>query len=206
MKSRPDRKVPAVRITARDLKIAPVCVRTPQIFEFSKRKEVEKSAYISNLQLLSRILRQHSENWILSHCARGLHIAGPFDRLSIRNWRVLRSVTTPVHPPSASISRTIWPLAIPPTAGLQDILAKPVMSIVTSRTVEPSVAAAIAASQPACPPPTTMMSYNSPITVRPSSQDNSFPSGASAPSAPRYGRRNRSGAAGRAPSPGPVRQ
>ena len=113
---------------------------------------------MSNLQALSRISRQCSENWILSHCARGLHIAGPFERFSIRNWRVERSVTMPVHPPRASISRTICPLAIPPTAGLQDILAKPSMSIVTSRTDEPRVAAAIAASQPACPPPTTMMS------------------------------------------------
>ena len=40
----PLRKVPAVRITVRDLKIAPVSVLTPQIFEFSKRKDVAKSA------------------------------------------------------------------------------------------------------------------------------------------------------------------
>ena len=31
----------------------------------------------------------------LSHCARGLHIAGPFERLSIRNWSVEASVTIP---------------------------------------------------------------------------------------------------------------
>ena len=33
------------------------------------------------------------------------------------------SVTSPITPPSASISRTRWPLAMPPIAGLQDICA-----------------------------------------------------------------------------------
>ena len=161
---------------------------------------------MSNLQLLSRILRHSSEKRILSHCARGLHIAGPFERLSMRNWRVVRSVTTPLHPPSASISRTICPLAIPPIAGLQDIFAKPSMSIVTSSTDEPSVAAAMAASQPACPPPTTMMSYAVFIAVRLSSQGNSSPSAASRPFLPPRGRRNRSGGAGHGPSRGRARR
>ena len=39
--------------------------------------------------------------------------------LSIRNWIAVLSVTIPICPPSASISRTICPLAIPPMAGLQ---------------------------------------------------------------------------------------
>ena len=38
------------------------------------------------------------------------------------------------------------------------ILAKPSISILTSRTDEPRFAAAIAASHPACPPPTTIIS------------------------------------------------
>ena len=85
-------------------------------------------------------------------------MAGPFDLLSILNCKVHASVTIPVYPPRASISLTICPLAIPPTAGLQDILAKPSMSMETRRTFDPIFEAAIAASQPACPPPTTMIS------------------------------------------------
>ena len=76
-------------------------------------------------------------------------MAGPLDRFNIRNWRVERSVTKPVYPPNASISRTICPFAIPPTAGLHDIRAKPRKSIETSSTDEPRFAAAIAASHPA---------------------------------------------------------
>lgn len=79
-------------------------------------------------------------------------MAAPFERLSIRNWSVVRSVIRAVRPPSASISRTICPLATPPTAGLHDMLASLVMSIVRSSVREPMRAAAEAASQPAWPP------------------------------------------------------
>ena len=43
----------------------------------------------------------------LMHCARGLHIAAPFERLSIRNCMVEWSVIRAIRPPRASISRTI---------------------------------------------------------------------------------------------------
>ena len=46
------------------------------------------------------------------------HTAGPLPWLSIRNCIAVSSVTIPMCPPSASISRTICPLAIPPTAGV----------------------------------------------------------------------------------------
>ena len=85
-------------------------------------------------------------------------MAAPFERLSIRNWSVVRSVIRAVRPPSASISRTICPLATPPTAGLHDMLASLVMSIVRSSVREPMRAAAEAASQPAWPPPMTRIS------------------------------------------------
>ena len=39
----------------------------------------------------------------------------------MRNWMPVLSVAMPIRPPRASISRTIWPLARPPMAGLQDI-------------------------------------------------------------------------------------
>src|SRR5690606_28243353 len=59
----------------------------------------------------------------------------------------------------ASISLTIWPLAIPPMAGLQLIWAMVCMFMVISKTFAPRFAAAAAASQPAWPAPTTIMSY-----------------------------------------------
>jgi len=62
--------------------------------------------------------------------------------------------------PNASISRTICPLATPPMAGLHDICAIVFMFIVTNSTFDPILAAATAASQPACPAPTTMTSYS----------------------------------------------
>ena len=45
----------------------------------------------------------------LSHCARGDHTAGPRLVLSSRNWIPTASVTSPITPPSASISRTKVP-------------------------------------------------------------------------------------------------
>jgi hypothetical protein len=44
-------------------------------------------------------------------------------------------------------------------AGLHDICAILFMSIVTRQVLAPMLALAQAASQPACPPPTTMTSY-----------------------------------------------
>src|SRR5690242_16520668 len=62
-------------------------------------------------------------------------------------------------PPSASTSRTRCPLAMPPTAGLHDICAIRSTFSVYSAVRRPMRAAAIAASQPACPAPTTTTSY-----------------------------------------------
>jgi hypothetical protein len=59
------------------------------------------------------------------------------------------SVTRPICPPSASISLTICPLAMPPTAGLQLICAILFMSMVTRQVLAPMLAAAVAASHPA---------------------------------------------------------
>ena len=68
----------------------------------------------------SRIFRRYC---CLSHCARGDQTAGPREVLSRRNWMPTASVTSPMMPPRASTSRTRWPLAMPPMAGLQDICA-----------------------------------------------------------------------------------
>ncbi len=48
---------------------------------------------------------------------------------------------------------------MPPIAGLQDISAILFKSIVIRSVFEPRFAAATAASQPACPAPTTIISY-----------------------------------------------
>src|SRR6185295_2012575 len=68
------------------------------------------------------------------------------------------SIARPINPPSASISRNRWPLAVPPTAGLHGMCATVSVDSVQSPTRTPSRTAAYAASQPAWPAPTTMTS------------------------------------------------
>src|SRR5438445_7119978 len=77
----------------------------------------------------------------------------------------------PIKPPSASTSRTIWPLARPPIAGLHDIWPILPGSMLTNATIAPRRAAAHAASAPAWPPPMTMMSklFRFIVPVRPMS-------------------------------------
>src|SRR5205807_2317145 len=59
---------------------------------------------------------------------------------------------------SASISRTRWPFAVPPIAGLHGMCATVLRESVQSPTCAPSCAAAYAASQPAWPAPMTITS------------------------------------------------
>ena len=94
----------------------------------------------------------------LSAWARGDQTAGPRLRLSILNCKPVASMARPISPPSASISLTRWPLAVPPTAGLQGIKATVCLESVQSATEQPSRAAAQAASTPACPAPITATS------------------------------------------------
>src|SRR5262245_35262126 len=70
-----------------------------------------------------------------------------------------RSAATAMAPPIASISRTRWPLPMPPMAGLQLICPTVARLCVTSSVRAPVRAAARAASVPAWPPPITMTSY-----------------------------------------------
>ena len=57
------------------------------------------------------------------------------------------------------IVREIDALATPQTAGLHDMEAILAMSMVSNSVRDPRRAAAEAASQPACPPPMTIISY-----------------------------------------------
>src|SRR5262245_41969326 len=68
------------------------------------------------------------------------------------------SIATAMRPPSASISRTRWPFAVPPIAGLHGINATVSADSVQRPTRHPSRAAAHAASTPACPAPITTTS------------------------------------------------
>jgi hypothetical protein len=86
--------------------------------------------------------------------ARGDQTAGPREVLRRRNWMPQESATSPMMPPRASISRTRWPLATPPIAGLQDIWAMRSRLRVKRAVRRPMRAAAAAASQPAWPAPT----------------------------------------------------
>ena len=70
--------------------------------------------------------------------------------------KTLKSVTLPDIPPIASISLTICPLATPPIAGLHDMRHIASISCVINIVSAPNLAAACAASAPACPPPTTI--------------------------------------------------
>ena len=70
----------------------------------------------------------------------------------------MASIACPMRPPSASISRTRWPFAVPPTAGLHGISATVSADSVHRPTRQPRRAAAHAASQPAWPAPMTMTS------------------------------------------------
>jgi len=70
------------------------------------------------------------------------------------------SIFFPISPPKASISLTKCPLELPPICGLHGILAIASKLIEKINVFIPNLAAASAASQPACPAPTTATSYS----------------------------------------------
>ena len=158
----PLRNVPAVITTQRAFMVTPQMVFMPTTVllpPFSSTKSSSAwSCQMSRFGVLSSVSLHFHINFSLSHCALGLQTAGPLLLLSIRNCIAVASVTMPICPPRASISRTICPLAIPPTAGLQLICAILFMSIVTRQVLAPMLAAAVAASHPAWPAPTTITS------------------------------------------------
>jgi len=147
----PPKKVPVVRTTVRLVKVLLERQTTPwtRFLSGERRRATTLSCQKWRGGICSKCQRQRAAKRERSFCARGLQRAGPLERLSRRNWIMLSSVTTPESPPKASISRTSWPLATPPMAGLQDIWPILVMSMVMSKTWQPMWAAAAAASLPA---------------------------------------------------------
>ena len=91
--------------------------------------------------------------WARSECT-----AGPFDLLSIFDCINVASIFLPISPPRASISLTRCPLELPPILGLHGIMAMLSQLTVKQIVLSPSLAHARAASQPACPAPTTTTS------------------------------------------------
>ena len=156
----PLRKVPFVSTTALALNSMPMPVDTPTTLLPSVMIPVTISCQKSTLGLASNASLHSSANRMRSFCVLGLHMAGPLDLLSIRNWIIDLSEIIPDIPPKASISLTICPLATPPIAGLHDIWAIVFMFMVINNTFDPIFAAALAASHPAWPAPTTMISYS----------------------------------------------
>ena len=138
----------------------PIPVLTEFALPFFSIMDTTLSCMKSTFGFLSSSNLHSSENLMRSDCALGLYIAAPFERFSILNCSIVLSVTMPDIPPRASISLIIWPLATPPIAGLQLIFAMVSMFMVIRITLEPIVAAACAASQPACPAPITITSYS----------------------------------------------
>ena len=90
--------------------------------------------------------------------ARREWTAGPLPRFSIRLWMVQASAARPISPPKASISRTKWPLAVPPMLGLHGQLPTASKLMVKTMVEQPRRAAAKPASIPAWPAPTTATS------------------------------------------------
>ena len=156
---KPLRKVPAVIMTHFAVNSTPQTVLTPTISLFLTINSSTWSCQMSRFSVLSKVSFHLVINFSRSHCARGLHTAGPFPRFNILNWIAVASVIRPICPPNASTSLTIWPFAMPPIAGLQLICPILFMSIVIRQVLAPMLEAAVAASLPACPPPTTITSY-----------------------------------------------
>jgi hypothetical protein len=93
--------------------------------------------------------------------ARVARTAGPLRAFSIRNWIPASSAARAIAPPSASTSLTRCPLPMPPIDGLHDICPRVSTLCVNSNVEQPMRALASAASVPAWPPPTTIISKNS---------------------------------------------
>ncbi len=105
--------------------------------------KISSPGWFSSIQRIARLYSCRSA-W-----ARVARTAGPLLALRVRNWIPARSAATAIAPPRASISRTRWPLPMPPMAGLQLICPSVSTLCVTSSVRAPMRAEASAASVPA---------------------------------------------------------
>ena len=75
----PFKNVPLFKTTALDLILMPIDVLTPTTLFFSTIISCTTSCQKSKFGTFSRVFLHVLLNIFLSHCALGLHIAGPFD-------------------------------------------------------------------------------------------------------------------------------
>ena len=113
---------------------------------------------ISRLGVAASSWRIASRYRSRSAWARGPRTAGPLREFKTLKWMPAWSMIRPMTPSKASISRTRWPLPMPPIEGLQDISPTVSTFWVTSTVLAPVRALAAAASHPAWPPPTIITS------------------------------------------------
>ena len=154
----PAKNVPAVSTTARALNTTFIAVFTPAARPHSNMMSSAACWNSDRLGWFSSISRMAALYKMRSAWARVARTAAPLLALRRRNCMPDISVANAIAPPSASSSRTRWPLPMPPMEGLHDICPSVSMLWVSRSVSAPMRAAASAASVPACPPPTMMMS------------------------------------------------
>ena len=121
-------------------------------------KASTKAIYISRLSWSNTTCCIYLAYASLSDCTLIARTAGPLELLSIFTCKQVLSAEIAICPPRASISLTSIPLAGPPIEGLHGILPILLKFPHTIKVLNPNLARARAASIPACPPPTTMLS------------------------------------------------
>src|ERR1019366_7360733 len=159
---RPRRNVPVVTTAARHASVEPSSRIRPASRPPRTLNPAAVPSATARFGAAARIRAISAAYRTLSDWQRRPRTAVPREPFSTLNWIAVRSATSPIAPPSASISRTTCPFARPPTAGLQ--LMRPIVarSRVRRSVFFPRRAEASAASQPAWPPPTTTTSHRAP--------------------------------------------
>ena len=149
MITRPPRNVPDAMTAALTGWRAPIAVTTAETAPFSTSTDTISSCMRNRFSCRSSVCFIYSLYLMRSACARSECTAGPLPRLSMRYWMQAASAARAISPPSASISRTRCPLAVPPIAGLHGILPTASKLIEKHAVFAPKRAAASAASIPA---------------------------------------------------------
>jgi len=141
--------VPVAKITARASKTAPKRVSTfqrpssPRVMATTSACFSKRFGWRSNFRFIILLYSRRSI------CILREWTAGPFPRLSIRLCKKHSSVVRPISPPSASISRTRCPFAVPPIDGLHGQFPTASRLMVKTTVLQPRRAAARDASIPA---------------------------------------------------------
>ena len=158
MKIFPFKYVPVATIIVFTPYIAPTSVSTVSTLLFFSVMLTISPCFKSRFFCLSRVCfisiwYLFLSAWALKECT-----AGPFEVFNILICIIVLSIFFPISPPKASISLTKCPFELPPICGLQGIFATASKLNENIAVFIPSLAAASAASHPACPAPITTTS------------------------------------------------